>query len=128
MFSKLNLLLTKRDKQVLIVLLGFSVFISVIETVGIGVILPFISVASNFTLIHTNKYYQYVYKLFHFHSEINFVLAFGVGLIFFYIFRSLINLVYFYSLNKFSQGRYHLLAYRLFENLFLVVYRHLNQG
>jgi len=116
MFSKLNLLLTKRDKQVLIVLLGFSVFISVIETVGIGVILPFISVASNFTLIHTNKYYQYVYKLFHFHSEINFVLAFGVGLIFFYIFRSLINLVYFYSLNKFSQGRYHLLAYRLFEN------------
>ena len=116
MFSKLNLLLTKRDKQVLIGLLGFSVFISVIETVGIGVILPFISVASNFTLIHTNKYYQYVYKLFHFHSEINFVLAFGVGLIFFYIFRSLINLVYFYSLNKFSQGRYHLLAYRLFEN------------
>jgi ATP-binding cassette subfamily B protein len=96
--------------------LGFSVFISLIETIGIGVIMPFISVASNFELIQTNKYYNYVYQLFHFHSEINFVLAFGIGLILFYIFRSLINLAYFYSLNKFSQRRYHLLAYRLFEN------------
>jgi ATP-binding cassette subfamily B protein len=78
--------------------------------------MPFISVASNFELIQTNKYYNYVYQLFHFHSEINFVLAFGIGLILFYIFRSLINLAYFYSLNKFSQRRYHLLAYRLFEN------------
>jgi ABC-type multidrug transport system fused ATPase/permease subunit len=113
---KLNSLLTKRDKQVLAGLLGFSVFISLIETIGIGVIMPFISVASNFELIQTNKYYNYVYQLFHFHSEINFVLAFGIGLILFYIFRSLINLAYFYSLNKFSQRRYHLLAYRLFEN------------
>jgi ABC-type multidrug transport system fused ATPase/permease subunit len=39
-----------------------------------------------------------------------------VGLIIFYIFRSIINLVYFYVLNRFSFGRYHLIAYRLFEN------------
>ena len=51
---KLNYLLTKRDKQYLFGLLLFSIFISLIETIGIGVIMPFISVASDFETIHQN--------------------------------------------------------------------------
>lgn len=78
--------------------------------------MPFISVASNFDIIHTNQYYSKVYNFFEFKKEIDFVISFGVLLILFYIFRSIINLVYFYTLNRFTQGRYHLLAYRLFEN------------
>ncbi|WP_024789671.1 hypothetical protein [Lebetimonas sp. JH292] len=55
----------------------FSIFVSLIETIGIGIIMPFISVASDFKEIHS---------------------------------------FYFYLLNRFSFGRYHLVAYRLFEN------------
>ena len=113
---KLNYLLTKRDKQYLFGLLLFSIFISLIETIGIGVIMPFISVASDFTLIHQKEYFEKVYNFLGFNSEMKFVVSFGVALILFYIARAILNLLYFYLLNKFSQGRYHLIAYRLFEN------------
>ena len=116
MITKLRSLLTRRDKQYLVGLLLFSVIISMVETIGIGAIMPFISVAGNFDLIQSNKYYSYVYNFIGFDSAIDFVVAFGVLLIFFYIFRASINLIYQYSLNRFSQGRYHLIAYRLFEN------------
>jgi len=47
---------------------------------------------------------------------VHFILVFGIGLVLFYILRSLINLSYYYYLNKFAQGRYHLIASRLFKN------------
>jgi ATP-binding cassette subfamily B protein len=123
LINKLRSLLTKRDKQFLLGLLFFSIIISVIETVGISVIMPFIAIATDFTLIHTNEYYSYAYKLFEFDKDVSFVISFGIILIFFYIFRSAINLLYFYLLNRFTQGRYHLLAYRLFENYMGMPYR-----
>lgn len=114
--KKLNTILSKRDKQFLLILLIFSIFVSVIEVVGVGVIMPFISVTTDFNNIFSNKYFKFFYKLFSFNSPVNFVITFGVLLVIFYLFRSLINLIYFYLLAKFSQGRYYLLAYRLFEN------------
>lgn len=114
--NKLLSLLSKHDKKFLILLLLFSIFISMIETVGIAAIMPFISVASDFSIIHSNEYYKYIFNFFNFDSDILFVLFFGTILIGFYFFRSMINLFYFYMLSRFSNGRYHTLAYRLLEN------------
>jgi len=114
--KKLNYILTKRDKQYLIFLLFMSIVVSVIEVVGVGIIMPFISVATNFNNIFTNKYFKFFYEFFNFSSSINFVVTFGIILILFYIFRSAFNIFYFYMLNRFSQSRYSILAYRLFEN------------
>ncbi len=114
--KKLRSLLTRRDKQFLLGLFVFSIGISVIETAGISVIMPFIAVATDFSLIHTNEYYAKVYNMFSFDNDVKFVITFGIVLIFFYIFRSIINLIYFHMLTRFTQTRYHLLAYRLFEN------------
>jgi ABC-type multidrug transport system fused ATPase/permease subunit len=123
MLNKLKLLLSKRDKQFLILLLLFSLFISVIETIGVSIIMPYVAVASNFTLIHTNKYYLWIYNYFGFHNDINFVIIFGFLLIFFYLFRSVVNLFYFYLLARFSKGRYYVIAYKLFENYLSMPYR-----
>jgi len=123
MIAKLKSLLTRRDKQFLLGLLFFSIIISIIETVGISVIMPFIAVATDFNLIHTNEYYLKIYEIFNFNNEVEFVISFGVVLVLFYIFRSIINLFYFYMLNKFTQSRYHLLAYRLFENYMSMPYK-----
>ena len=123
MIDKLKSLLTKRDKQFLLGLFFFSIVISLIETAGISVIMPFIAVATDFSAIHTNEYYIKIYTLFNFDNDVKFVIAFGILLIFFYIFRSLINLFYFYLLNRFTQGRYHLLAYRLFESYMGLSYK-----
>ena len=116
MIRKLLSLLSKRDRRYLLVLLCFSVFISLIETVGVGVIMPFISVASDFEYVYKNLYLKAIYDFFGFASPFDFAVAFGIGLVIFYILRAVLNYLYFYLLARFSQSRYHLLAYRLFEN------------
>jgi len=123
MVKKLRVILTKKDKQYLLFLLGFSIIISMIETIGISIIMPFISVAMDFSYIESNKYFSYIYNFLNLSSPKNFVIVFGIFLVFFYIFRSGINLVYIYFLNHFSQGRYHLIAYRLFENYMGMSYK-----
>ena len=75
MYKKLNSLLSKSDKIFLLYLVFFSIFIAIIETIGVTAIMPFISVASDFSIIESNKYYQQVYNLFEFSSDINFVLV-----------------------------------------------------
>ncbi len=121
--AKLRSLLSRRDKKVLLILLFFSIFVSLIETVGVGIIMPFISVASDFDKIQSNRYFHALYTFFGFQSPVSFVIAFGIALIFFYIFRSFINLFYEYLLARFAQGRYYLIAYRLFENYMGMSYR-----
>ena len=116
MYKKLNSLLTKEDKKFLLFLILFSVIIALVETVGIAAIMPFISVATDFSLIESKDYYRYVYELFGFSSAVNFVIVFGMILVFFYILRGGLNLLYFYMLAKFSKGRIHCLSFRLFEN------------
>jgi len=121
--QKLKNLLTKRDKQFLAGLFLLSVFISMVETIGITAIMPFISVATDFSLIHSNKYYAYANDLLNISNDVSFIIAFGALLISFYIFRSAVNLFYLYTLSRFAQGRYHLLAYRLFENYMGMSYK-----
>ncbi|MDA7818257.1 ABC transporter ATP-binding protein [Sulfurimonas sp.] len=123
MIQKLKSLLTKKDKLFLLGLFFLSILISIVETVGISIIMPFISVATDFTLIHTNEYYIQVYDIFNFNSDVEFVIYFGVILMFFYILRSIVNLIYFFMLSKFTQSRYHILAYRLFENYMGLPYK-----
>ena len=122
-FAKLFSILTKHDKKFLTLLIFISIGISLIEMIGVGAILPFINIASDFTNIHTNAYTERIYTFFHFNSDINFIIFVGIALLIFYFLRSLLNLGYFYLLAKFSKGRYHLIAYRLFENYLGMSYR-----
>jgi len=121
--NKLYKILTKRDKQVILYLVVFSIIISLIEMIGISIIMPFIAVASDFTLISSNNYYRELYEFFNFESEINFVVSFGIVLIAFYMLRSGINLFYAYVQARFTHGRYYLIVYRLFENYMGMSYK-----
>ncbi len=116
MINKLRSLLSRRDKLFLLFLLIFSIIIALIETAGISIIMPFIGIATDFSKIFSNEYLYFLYNFLNFSSPQNFVVSFGIFLIFFYIFRSGINLTYFYFLGKFSFSRYHLIAYKLFQN------------
>jgi ABC-type multidrug transport system fused ATPase/permease subunit len=122
-FSKLFSILTHHDKKFLAILVVISIAISLIEMVGVAAILPFITIASNFSTIHTNHYFEFIYHFFNFHNDIDFIITIGIVLLVFYFLRSLLNLGYFYLLAKFSKGRYHLIAYRLFENYLGMSYR-----
>lgn len=122
-FQKLWLLLTRRDKQYLLVLLMFSIIVSIIEAVGIGIVMPFITLATDLTMIENYSFLRYSYELSGLQKPVDFVILIGIILIFFYITRSIINLYYQYLVARFSQGRYHLLAFRLFQNYLGLPYR-----
>lgn len=115
MLRRINALLSIYDKKFLIGLVLFSIFISLIETMAVSIIMPFISVASDFSLIESNQYFKMLYDFFDMNSAIDFVAWFGLALFFFYILRSLINIFYFYMLSKFSEGRYYFMSRRLFN-------------
>ncbi len=122
-FSKLFSILTHHDKKFLIILVVISIVISLIEMIGVGAILPFISIASDFSTIHSNVYIEKIYTFFEFSSDIHFVIFIGMVLLGFYLVRFFLNFGYFHLLSRFSKGRYHLLAYRLFENYLGMSYR-----
>lgn len=115
MLKKIDSLLTRHDKFFLIALIVFSIIISFVETVAAAIMMPFISVAIDFTLVETNKYFKIFYEFFNIKSSSDFVIFFGLVLFVFYIFRSLINIFYFYMLAKFSEGRYFFISKRLFK-------------
>ncbi len=123
MLRKIKALTTPKQKKTILSLIFLSVLISAVETVGISAILPFISLANDFTLVTTNEYYKYVYDLLNFNSPKLFVLTFGYILIGFYISRGFINLCYFYLIHKFSQGMYLSLATKLFSNYVNIKYQ-----
>ena len=119
---KLRFLLNRRNKQFLLALMFLTVMLSVIETVGISAIMPFISVASNPELIHSG-YYKTLFDFFAFESTNSFVIAFGFALVGFYLVRGIFNILYSYLLNRFAFGSYHQFAYRLFQNYLGLSYR-----
>jgi wlab protein len=93
-----------------------SIFLSIIETIGISAIMPFITLASDPSKIVSNKYSKMVYDFFEFSTTTNFMIFFGLFLIGFYIFRATYSMLYNYILNKFAFGRFHAFAFRLFKN------------
>ncbi len=121
--KKLNNILVQRDKNLIKLLIVFSIFISIIEMIGVSIIMPFIAVASDFSLINTNIYYKSIYDFFGFKQEIDLVISFGISLIFFYLLRSWLNLLYSYAQARFTYGRYYIIVYRLFENYMGMSYK-----
>lgn len=116
-FSKFRFLTTRQDKISLFVLLGMTVLSSIIETFGVGVIMPFVTFASNPSLLLESKYGYKVFNFFGFSSTQTFMFAFSGGLIIFYIFRLFYSGFYNYSINLFAYRKYHNLAFRLFQKV-----------
>ncbi|HIH2115798.1 TPA: ABC transporter ATP-binding protein, partial [Campylobacter coli] len=56
MLKKIFFILSKEDKKFLFSLLLFSVFISFIESFAISLVMPFITLASDFSYFDKNKY------------------------------------------------------------------------
>ncbi len=123
MLNKLGSILTKRDKNFFLLLVVFSIFVSLIEVIGISAIMPFLSIAIDFNYIHTNEYISKIYTYFRFSNDVNFIVSFGLFLFFFYIARSALNIYYTYLMAKFSQGRYHLIVCNLFKNYMGMPYK-----
>ena len=101
--QKLRSILNRTTKRHLLLLVAFSIFVSIVETIGITAIMPLIDITTNFDNIHSNQYYQGLFSFFGFKSDVNFAIVFGLVLFGFYIFRGGMNLMYSYVMANFSE-------------------------
>jgi ATP-binding cassette subfamily B protein/ATP-binding cassette subfamily C protein len=121
-FKQLNHLLDHKHKIYLLIIFALSILLSLIETAGVSVIMPFISVAANPELIDSG-WYKYFFDLLKFTSRNSFIIIFGIVIILFYLFRSVFNIVHAYLINKFSLGTFRYFASRLFKTYLALPYR-----
>ncbi|MDR2482379.1 MAG: hypothetical protein LBD08_01965, partial [Treponema sp.] len=80
---KLGALLSRRHKAYLAALSLMTIGLSFIETIGISVIMPFISIASNPGLLDSG-WYKAAFDFFKFTEKNAFIIALGIGIIIFY--------------------------------------------
>lgn len=121
-FQKLRFLTTRSDKLNLIVLIMMTLLLSIIETIGVGIIMPFITFATNPSLLLNSKYGSVFYHFFNFPNTQSFMFAFSWALIAFYIFRSFYSIFYNYKMNLFAFRKYHNLAFRVFQKFLRLNY------
>lgn len=79
-FSRLLFILKGNKKQLLFIGTLF-IFTSFLETVGIGLIGPFIALATNSNLIHQNSWSSLLYRELNFSSDVQFISLFGLVII-----------------------------------------------
>lgn len=97
--------------------------VSIVETIGVSIIMPFIAVATDATIINTNKYFNFIYRLLNVKDTTNFIFIFGIILIIFYLLRALLNLIYFYQLSVFTQFGQSQISSRMFKDFLEMNYR-----
>jgi ABC-type multidrug transport system fused ATPase/permease subunit len=108
-------LLNKREKRQLVFVLLALLVMGFIELVGVGSISPFISLVSNSKLIHTNEYFSLIYDYFHFESDSDFIVVFGIGVIIVLALSNLCISFVMFIISIYSGKRWHSISVRLLE-------------
>jgi ATP-binding cassette, subfamily B, bacterial PglK len=93
--QKLWVLFNQREKKKLLLLLFMMLLAAVFETVGIGLIVPFVGIVTNPTMIHEQAILSKVYELLNFQSTNAFILFGVVVLLSIFIIKNAYLLLFF---------------------------------
>ncbi len=114
--AKVVALFSSREKRHLLVVIFFSVFVALIEAVGIGAILPFMEVATKPSSIRESGYLRTIYDLLGFKSDTSFIIALGIAVLSIIIITNASQALLHYISVRFSNMRRHTLSLRLFSD------------
>lgn len=84
----------------------FSSLIAFIEIVGIGAILPLISVLSDPNYVESNKFHSLVFQIFGSIDKMNYIYYLSIATIIFFLLRALLNIFFVYKASSFSFSIY----------------------
>ncbi|MDR7073360.1 ABC-type multidrug transport system fused ATPase/permease subunit [Fictibacillus barbaricus] len=113
--KKLLLLLNKKEKKKLIFLFFLMVVAALFETIGIGLIVPFVGLVTNPTIIQEQEILSYIYKLFNFQSTLAFTVFGVVVLLTIFVLKNLYLLFFNFAQLKVILNQQVKLSKRLFE-------------
>ena len=118
-FDKVFRILTRRQKFLMLLLLIFIIGFSIIETIGVSIIMPFISVVSDTSVLESG-HFKAVYDFFGFESTQQFIVFFGIAIIIFYFIRGGYSILLTYIKIRYSNSIYKYCATKALRlNLFI---------
>jgi ATP-binding cassette subfamily B protein/ATP-binding cassette subfamily C protein len=103
---------------VLVMTIGFSL----VETIGISAIMPFISIVSNPQLLEAG-FYKTAFDFLGFSSPEKFIIVFGISIIIFYLFRGAYSIMLAYITKRYSVAIYTHFSKKLFKINLSVPYK-----
>lgn len=121
-FDKLLRLMTRKHKIYLVFMLVLTIGFSLVETLGISAIMPFISIASDPGLLESG-WYKKAFDFFKFVSAEKFIISLGIAIIIFYVFRAVYSVLLTYLMNRYSFGMYKYFSKKLFKINLTVPYK-----
>jgi len=86
-YTKIIFIIGDENKVKLLYLLSLLLVLGLLEMFGIGLLIPVISMATDFELIHNNKFLSYLYNIFAFKTNVSFFIFFSTALIFVYVLK-----------------------------------------
>jgi len=114
MIFKFKKIFIKDDFTFFYLLIALSLVVSIVETIGISAIMPFVSLATDFSYLESTRYVNDLFLWLGL-SEIDFISLFGVSLIAFYFLRSSLTLLFSYVSSKFTNHLYSSVSQKLFK-------------
>ncbi len=115
-FFKVFTLFDKREKRNSIVMLGLIIIGAVAETIGVGAILPFVTVILDPTIVEKYEPLGMIYNLSFVGTYKRFVVLMCLVLILIFLLKSLYMFFLLYIQNRFTLNRQIVMAKRLFES------------
>jgi ATP-binding cassette subfamily B protein/ATP-binding cassette subfamily C protein len=120
--GKLYHLLSSKHKLYFVFLVIVTFGLSLLETIGISAIMPFISVASN-PLLLDSGWYKKAFDFFGFIEKDSFIIFLGLVIIVLYLFRAFYTIIHSYAINRFSLNMYKYFSRRLFDTFLSIPYK-----
>jgi len=113
---KLYRVFTPRERTQVIILLIAGIFNALIQTAGVAVIFPFISVAINPQIMEDNRWLKALYRQGAFSSAENFIIFLGIITFIIIVVSTLAPALLSWGKTRFIFNRNHTLSTRLFSN------------
>ena len=114
-YSKIWKLFNQHEKKRAILLLILMNIMAIFEVLGVGSIMPFLSVLGNQDSIHTNQYLFYIYSFFDFKSNESFLIFLGFFALIILVVSALVRTLSYYALFRFSNMRRHSIGQKLLK-------------
>ena len=115
-FFKLYALFDKKEKRNTLVMLALIIIGAVLETIGVGIILPFVSLVLEPQLINNYEFLTVIYHWSFIGTYQRFIIFLCILLILIFLFKSLYMFFLLYIQNRYSLNRQVIMAKRLFSS------------
>lgn len=113
LLRQLNSLLNRRERWQIGILAVALIGRAAVEMVGVGSIAPFMSVVSDPSVIHSNRWLRWGHETFGFSSDTSFLMAMGIAIVVLLAVMNTLSALTLWGMFRFSWGMHHRLSNRL---------------